>query len=135
MGSVSIFNGMIEEKLLNLRTAYIGKVLSFDGTCAAVQPLGVVKQYGKPAVKQAIVSDVPVVASARYKISTEDRTCRVGDLESEKRTHVVLTPLDVGDLVFCVCADRDISEARRGRLKTPPAGHHSISDSVVVGIL
>ena len=69
MGSISIFNGMIEEKLLNLRTAYIGKVLSFDGTCAAVQPLGVVKQYGKPAVKQAIVSDVPVVASARYKTS------------------------------------------------------------------
>lgn len=34
MGSISIFNGMIEEKLLNLRTAYIGKVLSFDGTCA-----------------------------------------------------------------------------------------------------
>ena len=134
MGNVSIFNGLIEEKLLNLRTAYIGKVLSFDGACAAVQPLGVVKQYGKPAVKQGIVSDVPVVASARYKISTEKCLCGVGD-EISERTHVVLTPLEKGDLVFCVCADRDITDARRGRLTTPPAGHHSISDSVVVGII
>ena len=56
MGNISIFNDMIEDKLLNIRTAYIGKVLSFNGTTATIQPLGVVKQYGKSASKQAIVS-------------------------------------------------------------------------------
>ena len=45
MGNISIFNDMIEDKLLNIRTAYIGKVLSFNGTTATIQPLGVVKQY------------------------------------------------------------------------------------------
>ena len=135
MGNISIFNDMIEDKLLNIRTAYIGKVLSFNGTTATIQPVGVVKQYGKSASKQAIVSDVPVVQSARFKFSTEERTCRIGEVGTEQRTHVVLTPLAKGDLVFCVCADRDITEARRGNIATPPVGHHSITDSIVVGIL
>ena len=117
MGNISIFNDMIEDKLLNIRTAYIGKVLSFNGTTAT------------------IVSDVPVVQSARFKFSTEERTCRIGEVGTEQRTHVVLTPLAKGDLVFCVCADRDITEARRGNIATPPVGHHSITDSIVVGIL
>lgn len=135
MGNISIFNDLIEDKLLNLRTAYIGKVLSFNGSTATIQPLGVVKQYGKPATKQAIVSDVPVVQSARYKLGTEERTCRISETQTQQRTHITLTPLSAGDLVFCVCADRDITEARRGQIATPPVGHHSITDSVVVGVL
>lgn len=39
------------------------------------------------------------------------------------------------DLVFVVCADRNITESLKGINATPPIGHHSLSDSIIVGIL
>jgi hypothetical protein len=131
MGNVSIIRELIEKELLELRTGYIGKVLSFDGTTAKIQPLLMTKQYGKPATKHSVVSNVPVIESARYKLGEKTINCGDG-IYNEVLTKV---PLAAGDLVFCMCADRDITEARRGNFATPPIGHHSISDSVVVGIL
>ena len=135
MASSKVIEDMLDEKLLNLHTGYIAKVLSFNGTSATIQPLLMVKQYGKTAEKQSIVSNAPVVQSARYKLKTEMRTCRVGTTSTEQRAHLTLEPLSAGDLVFCMCAERDITEAKAGNLSTPQIGHHSISDTVVVGIL
>lgn len=134
MSKLKVFDDIIEDKLLALHTAYIGRVIATDGQSATLQPLGMIKQYGKAAERQSIVSNAPVIQSARYKIKTEQRTCKVGDT-TEQRTHLVLEPLKSGDLVFCVCAERDITEAKKGNIATPQIGHHSLSDSVVVGIL
>lgn len=136
MGNLKVFDNMIENKLLDLHTAYIGKVLSYSDGKATVQPLGVTKQRGKKAQTQSIVSDIPVIESAKNKIGTKTITYvynSAGDTKTE--TILTLTPLKKGDLVFCVCAERDITEARNGKIATPQVGHHSRSDSVVVGIL
>lgn len=142
MANLNVLEDMIEDKLLNLHTAYIAKVISFDGTKATVQPLGMTKQYGKKAERQSIVSNAPVIQSARFKIGSEMRTCGVSttggvncSLQTQQREHFIKIPLAAGDLVFCVCAERDITEAKNGNIATPQIGHHSLSDSVVVGIL
>ena len=123
MSGLKVFENMIEQRLLNLHTAYLGKVLSTDGTTAKIQPLGKVKAYGKAAISQSPITNVPVLNSARYKAEIEG-----GQI-------VKITPLAEGDIVLCVCCERDISEAKKGRDSVPVLGHHSKSASVVVGIL
>ena len=136
MGHLKVFDNMIEEKLLNLHTAYIGKVLSYSNGKATVQPLGVTKQYGKTAQTQSIVSNIPVIESAQNKIGTKTITYAYdGAGNTKTETILTLTPLAKGDLVYCVCAERNITEAKNGKIATPQVGHHSRSDSVVVGIL
>lgn len=120
------FTDLIEDKLLALHTAYIGKVLSYSNGKADIQPLNMTKQYGKAAQKPSVVKNVPVIHSARYKMQTTT---------IEGTTVITPTELSTGDLVFCVCAERNITEALKGNMATPPIGHHSKSDSVVVGIL
>lgn len=152
MGSLKFFDNMIDDKLLSLRVAYIAKVLRCENKKATVQPLTMVKQYGQTAKKSAVVSDVPILESAKYKIqtgtvdyvknvtlTTEKKGEYVTDVSLNiiKESIAVIVPseVSVGDLVFCVCADRDITEAKNGMLSTPSAGSHSLSDSVIVGIL
>ena len=135
MTGFNVIDNIVEEKLLNLHTAYIAKVLSFDGAKANVQPLNMVKQYGKPPQKQSMLTGVPVIQSARYKLGTQTRTCRVTDTATEQRAHLTAEPLAAGDLVVCICADRNITQALCGNIAQPPVGHHSMSDSVVVGVL
>ena len=130
MGNLRFFENMIETKLLNLHTAYLAKVLSTDGETARIQPLGMSKAYGETAIKQSPLSGVPVLQSARYKIAPKEDITEQAEVES-----VVITPLAEGDIVLCVCCERDISQAKKGNNSTPVYGHHSMSSSVVVGIL
>lgn len=135
MGSAAFVNAAIEKKLLDLHCGYIGRVVWTDGVTATVQPLGLIKQTGSTETKaQAVVSNVPV--ACRYKIAAKTITYAV-DSEGNTRSQTVAVPSQIakGDLVACLCADRDITEARRGNNALPPAGHHSISDSIIVGIL
>lgn len=142
MGNLSAINSVIEKKLMDLHCGYIGKVISTDGKTAKVQPLGLIKEYGTEATKkQAVVDNVPV--ACRYKLSTKDITYVTSvsgnaySVSSTKETTTVAIPREIraGDLVACLCADRDITEARRGNNELPPVGRHSISDSIIVGIL
>lgn len=135
MGKQKLFDDIIEEKLLDMDTAYIAKVLSYNNGEATVQPLNMVKQHGKTAIKPSVVSNVPVVSSARYKLSFSEVEVMITETEKGKIKVAVPTELTAGDLVFCVCADRDITEARRGKMSIPQIGHHNKSDSVVIGIL
>ena len=114
---------MIETKLLNLHTAYLGKVIAVNETTAKIQPLGYSKAVGGSAIKQSVLSNVPILNSARYKV----------EIEGEAITKVV--PLAAGDIVLCVCCERNITEARKGNNSTPALGRHSMSDSVIVGIM
>ena len=134
MGSMSFINSAIEKKLMDLHCGYIGRVVSTDGVTATVQPLGQIKESGGTAKTQAVVSNVPV--ACRYKFKTQTITYLVST-DGSTRSQTVAVPVQIakGDLVACLCADRDITEARRGNNELPPAGRHSISDSIIVGIL
>ena len=134
MGDMGYLNAALAKKLKDLHCAYIGKVLWTNGTTAKVQPLGLIKEYGSTAAKaQAVVPDVPV--ACRYKI--EQKTIRYMDENNTAKSQIIAVPVEIakGDLVVCLCADRDITAALRGNNELPPAGMHSISDSIIVGIL
>ena len=119
MNLPKIIDERIEAKLLDLHCAYLARVISVTGSSATVQPLGKIKQIGRSAKSQAIVSNVPIIKSAR-------------PIEINGQTYFSIAP---GDIAICVCCDRDISQTVKGIDATPAAGHHSISDSVLVGVL
>ena len=123
MFNMNFFENLIENKLKSLHTAYLARVLSTNGTTAKIQPLGMVKAYGEKAKSQSPLSNVPIVNSARYKATIEGE-----ELKNIK-------PIASGDIVLCVCCERDITEAKKGNNSTPALGRHSMSDSVIVGIL
>lgn len=129
MGSLGFVEALVEKKLMDLHCGYIGKVVWTDGETATVQPLGLVKERGGTAKKQAVVSNVPV--GCKYKLKAKT----IKDGNGNSQTVAVPELIAKGDLVACLCADRDITAARRGKNEQPPAGHHSISDSIIVGIL
>ena len=124
MGMATILDEMIEAKLLSLHTAYLAKVISTNGSTAKIQPLGNVKAFGKLAKAQSPLSAVPVIQSARNKITFAENTI------------AEVKPLEAGDIVICVCCERDISTAKKGQNSTPVvSSRHSMSNSVIVGIL
>jgi hypothetical protein len=127
MGNLRVFENIVENKLMNLHTAYLAKIVSVKGATAKIQPLGNVKAYGQKAKKQAPLSAVPIIQSARNKVT--QKTISTGD------NVAVLTPIKAGDIVIVVCCERNITDARKGINSTPVVGHHSMSDSVIVGIL
>ena len=139
MNMLGVLDDFIEKKLLGLHTAYIGKVLATDGETAKIQPLCLWKEYGKEAQRTAVISSVPILESARYHVRRKELryVSNVVDHAASFQSEnvAVLEPIAAGDIVFCVCADRNISEAKRGREALPPVGHHNLSDSVVVGVI
>lgn len=109
MGFDKYLDDTIETKLLNLHTAYLAKVISVSGKTAKIQPLGKVKEYGKTEESQSPLTSVPY-------------TKQVTDIKK-------------GDVVVCICCERNITEAKKGRNVLPPVGHHSMSDSIIIGVL
>ena len=128
MGASEVFNNMIEEKLLNLHTAFIGRVVSVQSEkMCSVQPLDKIKAYGKKAKSQAVITRVPILNHVRhYELVEETSSGSGGQLK--------VSPLRSGDLVLCVCAERDISSSVNGNSTSPPVGHHQIANAVVVGL-
>lgn len=134
MGNMSFVESLIEKKLKDLHCGYIGRVVWTDGETATVQPLGLIKERGGSAKAQAVISNVPV--GCKYKLSSTTITYAV-NASGATASQTVAVPrlIAKGDLVACLCADRDITAARQGRSEQPPEGYHSISDSIIVGIL
>ena len=124
------FDEIVTKHLLDMSTAYLAKVIAVTSTTATVQPLGKVKQYGENAKKQAVVSNIPVLRNARNKIKRQTVT-----INGTSYDLAVLTPIAAGDIVLCVVCDRDIAQALKGENSVPTTGHHSKSDSVVVGVI
>lgn len=112
MGNIKYLEQLVEDKLTAMHTAFIGRVLSFSGASARVQPLGGIK---------ALLVDIPVIESARYRLKT--------------REPVSIEALKEGDLVLCLCCESDISGSRRGQDSRPTPAKFSLSDAVVVGVL
>ena len=175
MGSYQVIENIIEERLLRMHTCYIGRILALDGAYANIQPLQMIKQYGKDAVTCSVIPSVPIIESARYKLNEKTITVltpgqkgcfgsldtdvtvkgeAVAEGEEMESTGKILAeipvtcsckeeaitiyekvPLQAGDLVVCVCGERDITESKNGNIAQPALVHHSMSDSIVVGVL
>ena len=135
----------IEEALLNIHTAFIGIVVGMNGEDKAkVQPLNLIKQYGEKPQKQAVLTDVPILEHVRHielyetEIDGGAHSQYTGSGVHTHGTHgghVRLKPLEAGDIVFCVCSDRDITQTKKGKSALPALGHHEIKDAVIVGCL
>ncbi len=120
-----VTNSILEQKLLRLRTCYIAKVVDTNGITAKIQPLNIIKYTDGTEKIPNQLSNVPVVESARQKVAYDMGTNTISSVR----------PICEGDLVVCICADRNISAAKRGKMEVPPRGRHSISDSIIIGIL
>lgn len=147
MGFGNNIDNMISEKLLNLHTAFIGKVVRVQGADkCSVQPLDKIKAYGQAAKSQAVISNVPVLNHVRhYTLVKQSLTgsCPDGSVSispnphpsADNEGHLRVEPLRSGDIVLCVCCERDITSSSQGVSTTPPVGHHQIGNAVVVGLL
>lgn len=122
----NVFEDIIEQKLLNLHTGFIAKIISIKENTATIQPLSLYKQVGKEKAKQAVISDVPIGHNARFKLAWESYN------EGKRLT---ATPILVGDTVYCLCADRDITKTKTGVFDVPQIGHHEINDAVIICVL
>lgn len=122
MGQLKFFEAMIEKEMLDLHTAFLARILSVSGNAAKIQPLGLTKETGGNAKAYAPISSVPITQQARFKLSVDDGV-------------LTASPISSGDIVICICCDRDITEAKSGNNSLPPPGHHSMSDCVIVGVL
>lgn len=100
-------NGMISNALMTTHTAFCGKVLSVSGRSAKVQPLNMIKAIGGAAKKQAVIENVPILQ-------------HVGTVKK-------------GDTVYCLCAERDITDTKKGNFAIPAAGRHMLSSAVIIG--
>lgn len=133
MSLSSIQKKMIEEKLKTLHVAFLAKILLLNDakTKAKIQPLGLVKAYGGTPQKQSVITNVHIAESARNKLSSRE----IVDGNNDKQMVAVLTPISVGDVVICVCCDRNIDAALKGENSLPPVGYHNKSDCVIVAII
>ena len=123
-----IINGMIEQKLLSLHTAYFAEVLKTDGKTAKIQPLNMFREKGEEAQKQAVLT-VPILQNVK-KLSTQ-----TVNINGNTVTLPKVGDIEKGDIVYCLCAERDITETKNGKCALPAIGHHRISDSVIVGVM
>lgn len=143
MGMNKIMDGIIEEKLLNMHTAFIGKIVSVQGeTHCTVQPLDKIKAYGQKAKSQKPITRVPILNHVRhYSLVKQSLSSSNGSISPSSHPsadnvgHLKVEPLKKGDIVLCICAERDISSSVKGISTTPPVGHHQIANAVVVGLL
>lgn len=116
----TIFNEMMEQALLQLHTGFFARVVGVNGNLATVQPLTMVKAVGGQPQKQAAIPNCPVLDSAVKFTSLSPAVAR---------------RVQGGDTVYCVCADRDVTETRTGTFAAPVPGHHTLAGAVVVGII
>ena len=114
--NLNFFENFVEQKLLGLHTLYLAKVISVRKDSnnnvidATVQPLSLIKAYGENAKKQAIIENVPILSHAKSGIVT-------------------------GSTVCCGCMERDITQTRKGIFALPSLRRHSLSDSIIIGVL
>lgn len=132
MGMESAIESIIKNQLMNLHTAFIGKVVSVNGNTAIVQPLSMIKAYGAAAKPQTAIS---VAVPKNVKHERKTITYLTGG--SQSQTTEILIPSDIssGDIVYCGICERDITEARKGQIAQVSTRHHDINDGVILAVL
>lgn len=118
-------NEMINQRLLDTHTNYLGKIISLKFNKATIQPLSMYKAYGAKAQKQSIITDIPILYP--YKM------VYVVDKVTEELIKMEQITINTGDVVLCSVCERDITEAKKGDINVPTAGrHHNLSDSILI---
>lgn len=114
--NTNFFDNAINQRLMGLHTLYLAKVIKVNKKTnnviisANIQPLAMIKAYGEKAKQQAILENVPILTHAK-------------------------SGLAIGKVVCCACMERDITQSKYGIVALPSNRHHSISDSIIIGIL
>ena len=122
----------VNGKLINIHTAFIGKVLSVNGNTARVQPLTYSKNISGELKEQ---TPVAVYIPQNIKVKQETITYRTGQDSSKTITVIVPDAVTGGDIVYCGVSERDITaENLSGKIATPTR-HHDINDSVILAVL
>lgn len=147
MGNGEIVKGFVEQGMLGIHTGFFGKVLSVKGFTAKVQPLQMYKAVGGTAKKHAVLPSVPIMHNVRKwgkrTITFCDADVRDGNVSvsptdnSHRHSFDVYEPvmIEKGDIVYCVCADRDITQTKKGKTALPSLGHHNLTDAVIVSVV
>ncbi|MDO5397069.1 MAG: hypothetical protein Q4G33_03985 [bacterium] len=122
---------LIDSKLINIHTAFIGKVISINGNTARVQPLTYSKNMNGKLIEQT-----PIAAHIPRNIKTkcENITYRISEYDSQTTTVIVPDELVIGDIVYCGVSERDISAENLGGKIAEPTRHHDINDSVILAV-
>lgn len=123
---------LINSKIINIHTAFIGKVLSVNGSIAKVKPL----TYSKNS-SGALKEQTPVAAYIPQNVKTKQETISYmkSQYESETKTIIVPDVIDAGDIVYCGVSERDITAENLGGKISEPTRHHDINDSVILAVL
>lgn len=111
--NTAYFKNLVEQKVLSLHTTYIATVISVNGNYAKIQPLSLTKAVGNNAKKQSVLENVPI-SQVVLRVLNEDESLE-------------------GKTVIVSCAERDISQTRKGLFALPSYRHHSLSDSIITG--
>lgn len=140
MSMSTVIKSMIDGRINDLHVAFLATVLSVKGNKAKIQPLGLVGNSTK-ARKQAPITNVHIANTARYKITSKeieyitDIGFAAFTTQTTKETVAVASPIKAGDIVVCVCCDRNIDAALKGENALPPVGSHNKADCVIVAII
>ncbi len=115
---------IVDQRLLDIHTNYIANIVSIDINKVTVQPLNMIKAYGRKAQKAAVIGDIPIIMPYKYVYMVDKETNKVKRIEQRE--------LETGDTVYCGVCDRDITEAKKGNISAMTGRHHNLSDSVVI---
>lgn len=123
---------LIESKIVNIHTAFIGKVLSVNGNIARVQPL----TYSKN-VRGELKAQTPVAVCIPQNIKVKQETITYTTGQDSSKTMTVIVPAAVtdGDIVYCGVSERDITAENLGGKTAKPTRHHDINDSVILAVI
>lgn len=111
-------DNLIEEKLLNLHTAGLAKIVSVSGNTADIQPLSLTQHIGGTPQKQTVLDNVPILEHVIYVSNQEGQT-----------------KLAPNQVVMYVCCEREISQTKQGKMHLPANGHHELGNAIIVGRL
>lgn len=131
MNSINnVIQSAINNALMQTHTGFFAKVLSVEGWNAKIQPLNMVKAVGGKAQKQPAIIKVPILKPTYFV----DRVwCNHSSEHGSCNVQWTYETIKAGDTVYCVCAERDITETRKGKFALPVKGRHQLSDAVIVG--
>lgn len=147
MGMYKYLDEIMGNKLSGIHTAYLAKVLSVSGDTAKIQPLGLNQHADGTTSNQSVLTQVPIAQHVRHftlvkqSMSISDTWSGGGSISpathptGDNVGHLKIEPIRAGDIVVCICCERNISEAKKGVNSITPAGRHDMSDSVIIGLL
>ncbi len=122
----------INGKLINIHTAFIGKVIAVNENIARVQPLTYSKNVSGELREQ---TPVAVYIPRNIKVKQETITYMTGLNSSHTKTIIVPDIVAAGDVVYCGVSERDITTENLNGKIAKPTRHHDINDSVILAVI